>query len=72
MEDLAVITALNNFGSFRKNFIKFKEKKIKMLFTSLSLSVLRKTVPSVLSTARWLVLETLGTDFPNTDLLAGK
>lgn len=27
MEDLAVITALNNFGSFRKNFIKFKEKK---------------------------------------------
>ena len=29
MEDLAVITALNNFGSFRKNFIKFKEKKLK-------------------------------------------
>ena len=29
MEDLAVITALNNFGSFRKNFIKFKEKKLR-------------------------------------------
>ena len=40
-----------------------------MLFTSLSLSVLRKTVLSVLSTACWVVLETLGTDFPNTDLL---
>ena len=71
MEDLAVITALNHFGSFRKNFIKFKEKN-KMLFSSLSQSVLRKTVPSVLSTAHWVVLETLGTDFPNTDPLAGK
>ena len=67
MEDLAVITALNNFGSFRKNFIKFKEKKIKMLFTSLSWSVLRKTVPSVLSTTHQV-----GTNFPNTDLLAGE
>ena len=27
MEDLAVITALNHFGSFRKNFINFKDKK---------------------------------------------
>ena len=43
-----------------------------MLFTSLSLSVLRKTVPSVLSTACRVVLETLGTDFPNMDLLAGE
>ena len=71
MEDLAVITALNHFGSFRKNFIKFKDKK-KMLFTSVSWSVLRKTVPSVLSTACRVVLETLGTDFPNMDLLAGE
>ena len=67
MEDLAVITALNNFGSFRKNFIKFKEKKIKMLFTSLSWSVLRKTVPSVLSTTHQV-----DTNFPNMDLLAGE
>ena len=43
-----------------------------MSFTSLTWSVFGKTVPSVLSTARWLVLETLGTDFPNTDLLAGE
>ena len=37
MEDLAVITALNHSGSFRKNFVKFK-KKIEMLFTSLGRS----------------------------------
>ena len=31
MEDLAVTTALNHSGSFGKNFVKFKEKKIKLL-----------------------------------------
>ena len=28
MEDLAVFTALNHSGSFGKNFVKFKKKKI--------------------------------------------
>ena len=27
MEDLAVFTALNHSGSFRKNFVKFKKNK---------------------------------------------
>ena len=27
MEDLAVVTALNHSGSFRKNFLKLKKKK---------------------------------------------
>ena len=27
MEDLAVITALNNWGSFGENFVMFKEKR---------------------------------------------
>ena len=51
MVDLAVITALIHSGSLGKNFVKFMEKKFKMLFTSLGRSVLGKTVPSVLSTA---------------------
>ena len=58
MEDLAVVTALNHSGSFRKNFLKLKKKKKKkkiyiyiyILFTSLGRSVLGKTVRSVLST----------------------
>ena len=53
MEDLAVVTALNHSGSFRKNFLKLKKKKyiyIYILFTSLGRSVLGKTVRSVLST----------------------
>ena len=37
MEDLAVFTALNRSGSFRKNFVKFK--KINMLFTAEGRSV---------------------------------
>ena len=45
-----------------------------MLFTSLSWSVLGKTVPSALSTALelrpWALLKTSGTVFPNTDLPA--
>ena len=41
MEDLAVITALNQSSSFEENFVLFKEK-IKMLFTSLGRSVLGK------------------------------
>ena len=52
MEDLAVITALNHWGSFGMNFVSFQEKKIKMSFTSLTRSVLGKTVPEVVSTAR--------------------
>ena len=51
MEDPAVITALNHSGCFGRNLVQFKEK-IKMLFTSLSQSVLGKTVPAVLSAAR--------------------
>ena len=47
-----------------------------MLFTGLGRSVLGNTVPSVSSTALGLwprtVLETSGTVFPNTDLLAGE
>ena len=52
MEDLAVVTALNHSGSFRKNFLKLKKKNIYIyiLFTSLGRSVLGKTVRSVLST----------------------
>ena len=53
MENLALITALYPSGSFRK--------KIKMLFTSQSQSVLGKTVPSVLCT------KTSSTVFPDTD-----
>ena len=53
MVDLAVITALIHSGSLGKNFVKFMEKKFKMLFTSLGRSVLGKTVQkkTVLSTA---------------------
>ena len=53
MEDLAVVTALNHSGSFRKNFLKLKKNiyiYIYILFTSLGRSVLGKTVRSVLST----------------------
>ena len=56
MVDLAVITALIYSGSLGKNFVKFKEKKFKMLFTSLGRSV----------------LGTSGTAFPNKDLPAGE
>ena len=42
MEDLAVITALNHLGSFGKNFVKFKLKKIEMLFISLGRSYVGK------------------------------
>ena len=56
--------------------LKNNKKKIKILFAGLGRSVLRKTVPSVLSTARGLrpraVLKTSGTVFLNTDLPAGK
>ena len=44
MEVLAVFTALNYSGSFGKNFVKLKKKKIKMLFTGLGRSVFGKTV----------------------------
>ena len=53
-----------------------RKKIINTLFAGLGRSVLGKTVPSVLSTARGLrpraVLKTSGTVFPNTDLPAGK
>ena len=49
MEDIAFITALNHSGSFGENFVMFKEKKVKMLFTRLSRFVLGKPVPEVLS-----------------------
>ena len=52
------------------------KKKINMLFAVVGRSVLRKTVPLVLSTALGLrpraVLKTSGTVFPNTDLLDSK
>ena len=50
MENLAVITALNHWGSFGKYFVKFKRKKI-LLFSSQGRSVLGKTVDSVFSTS---------------------
>ena len=53
-EDLAVITALNHSGSFGKNFVKFKGKKIVIHQPNLRRSVLGKTVPEVLSAARGL------------------
>ena len=49
MEDIAFITALNHSGPFGENFVMFKEKKVKMLFTRLSRFVLGKPVPEVLS-----------------------
>ena len=51
-----------------------RKKKINTLFAGLGRSVLGKTVPSVLSTARGreAVLKTSGTVFPKTDLPAGK
>jgi len=53
-----------------------RKKKINTLFAGLGRSVLRKTVPSVLSMALGLrpqaVLNTEGTVFPNMDLPAGK
>jgi len=53
-----------------------RKKIINTLFAGLDRSVLGKTVPPDLSTALGLrpraVLETSGTVFPNTDLLAGK
>ena len=50
MENLAKNTTLNYCGSFWMHFFKFQGKKRKMQFTSLGLSVLGKTAPSVLST----------------------
>ena len=70
MEDLALIKAVNHSGSFGKNFVMFM-KKTELLFTGLGRSVLGKTMPSVLSTARGrrlrAVLKTSGIVFPNTD-----
>lgn len=45
--------------------------KIKMLFTSLGQSIMERTVPSVLRTTE-AGIETFGTVFPNTNLLAGE
>ena len=53
MENLAVITALYHSGSFRNHLLGFR-KKVKMLFTSQGRSVLGKTVPEILDTARGL------------------
>ena len=70
MEDLALIKAVNHSGSFGKNFVMFM-KKTELLFTGLGRSVLGKTMPSVLSTARGhrlrAVLRTSYIVFPNTD-----
>ena len=70
MEDLALIKAVNHSGSFGKNFVMFM-KKTELLFTGLGRSVLGKTMPSVLSTARGhrlrAVLKTSYIVFPNTD-----
>ena len=70
MEDLALIKAVNHLGSFGKNFVMFM-KKTELLFTGLGRSVLGKTMPFVLSTARGrrlrAVLKTSCIVFPNTD-----
>ena len=54
MEDLAIVTALNHSGSFRKSLLKLKKKKkyiyIYIYIYILGRSVLGKTVRSVLST----------------------
>ena len=67
--------SLLSFRFFSQPFVRFW-KKIKMLFTSQGRSVLGKTVPSVLCTARSLgpraVSKTSGTVFPNTDLPSGE
>ena len=53
-----------------------RKKVINTLFAGLGRSVLGKTVPEVMGTARGLrpraVLKTSGTVFPDTDLPAGK
>ena len=68
-------TLLSENNKTRLTFEK-QQEKIKILFAGLGRSVLRKTVPSVLSTALGLrpraVLKTSGTVFLNTDLPAGK
>ena len=68
-------TLLSENNKTRLTFEKQQEKKY-VLFAGLGRSVLRKTVPSVLSTALGLrpraVLKTSGTVFLNTDLPAGK
>ena len=46
MENLAVLTAFYDSGSFRNYLLGFG-KKIKMLFTSQGRSVLGKSVPEV-------------------------
>ena len=70
-----LLTAFYHSGSFRNHLIGFG-KKIKMLFTTQGRSVLGKTVPSVLCTARGLgpraVSKTSRTVFPNTDLPSGE
>ena len=69
MENFAVITALYHSGSFRNHLLGFRKNKMK--FTSQGRSVLGKTVPYVLCTARGsrprAVSKTSGTVFPNTD-----
>ena len=59
MEGLALITGVNHWVLLEGMSLNLLEK-MKMLFTSLGLSVLEKTVPSVLSA----VLKTSGTAFP--------
>lgn len=72
MEDLAIITALLVQVLFASiiYYIRFAIK-IKMLFTSLGQSIMKRTVPSVLRTTEARI-ETFGTVFPNTNLLAGE
>ena len=68
-------TLLSENNKTRLTFEKQQEKN-KNIIRGLGRSVLRKTVPSVLSTALGLrpraVLKTSGTVFLNTDLPAGK
>ena len=67
MENLAKNTTLNYCGSFCQcislSFRRKKKKKRKMQFTSLGLSVLGKTVLSVLSTALSCIIQDLGHSF---------
>ena len=65
MENLAKITTLNYCDSFCQCIsLSFRErKKKKMQFTSLGLSVLGETVPSVLSTALSCIIQDLGHSF---------
>ena len=66
MEDLAVFTALNHTGSFRKNFVELK-KKICYLPAE-GRSVWLKTVTEVFK----CIFKTSVTVVHHTDLTAGK